>query len=165
QARGKGQEEDEADDEEAAEYKKDLKKKLTSALTQVKSRAPGAVEAGEEGKPQLKFMACIAGDTCAVLVARKVGSATKQVLADIAGGGSGGKFVKGECIFEKSAHTFVLEIVPGGLARKLAKALLTVTGLKYKVRVRSTDGSTEEDSDIDTDAAQEPASQVAENEK
>jgi exoenzyme U len=104
-------------------------------------------------------MAWVAGKQSAVIVARKVGSATKKLLPDIAGGGIGGKFYTGECIFEKNAHTFVLEAVPGGLAKKLAAALQAETGQKCKLRVRSSDGSTvlDSDTDVDPDAAAAPA--------
>ena len=135
--------EDDTDEEaEAAEFKKDLKKQMGAALSQVKLRAPGDPADKKEPKPQLKFMAYLAGKAAAVLVSRKVGSATKKLLPEIAGVTSGGKCYTGECIFEKNAHTFVLETVPAGLAKKLAYALLAETGQKNKTRVRSTDGAT-----------------------
>ena len=148
-------ENDTEEEAEAAKFKKDLKQQMMSALAQVRTRAPGNPEQEKEPKPQLKFMAYVAGKICAVIVARKVGSATKKLLPDIAGGSSGGKFYLGECIFEKNAHTFVLEAVPGGLAKKLAAALQAETGQKYKIRARSTDGSTvlDSDTDVDPDAA------------
>lgn len=145
--------EDDTDEEaEAAKFKKDLKQQMVSALAQVKLRAPGNPGQEKEPKPQLKFMAYLAGKLCAIIVSRKVGSATKKLLPEIAGGGEGGKFYLGECIFEQNAHTFVLETVPGGIAKKLAAALLAETGQKYKVRVRSSDGSTVLDSETDVDA-------------
>lgn len=160
------QEDDE--EKEAAEFKKDLKQKMVSALAQVKTRAPGDPAQQKEPKPQLQFMAYVAGKICATIVTRKVGAATRKLLPEIVGGALGGQFVSGECIFEKNAHTFVLEKVPGGLAAKLAKALQAETGQKYKVRVRSADGSVTLDSDTDTDpddkasgAAQTPAELAA----
>ncbi len=152
-------EDDEEEDEETLALKKDLKNKLTSALAQVKSRAPGEPEPGEEGQPQLAFMAYLAGAHSAVIVAKKVSGGTKKLLTSIAGGATGGTYCQGECIYEKSAHTFVLDKVPGGLASKIAKALVTETGQKYKVRVRSTDGLTELDSDTDKDP-DEPGAKV-----
>jgi hypothetical protein len=160
-ADAKPAEEEEDEDQEAAEFKKDLKKQLVSALAQVKLRAPGDPEQQKEPKPQLKFIAYLAGKSCAVVVAGKVAGATKKLLPDIAGGASGGKFIQGECIFEKNTHTFVLEKVPGGLAKKLAKALAAETGQKYKVRVRSTDGSMTLDSDTDVDADDDAAPPAA----
>ena len=91
-------EEDAEEEAEAAEFKKDFKKQMVSALAQVKTRAPGDPEQEKEPKPQLKFMACLAGKSSAVIVSRKVGTATRKLLPDIAGAG-GGKFVQDECIF------------------------------------------------------------------
>jgi hypothetical protein len=48
-------------------------------------------------------------------------------------------------------HTFVLTKVPSGLAKKLATALQTETGAKFRIRVRSTDGSVNLDSETDVD--------------
>jgi hypothetical protein len=153
----KDEEEQAEEEKEVAEFKRDLKQQMVSALAQVKLRAPG--EPGQQGepKPQLQFMAYLAGSACAVIVSRKVGSATKQLLQEIVGGASGGKFLLGECIFEKAAHTFVLEKASGGLAKQLSKALAAETGAKYKVRVRSTDGSMVLDSDSDLDPDAPPA--------
>jgi hypothetical protein len=150
----KAAEEDEEEEQEAAEFKKDLKKQMVAALAQVKLRAPDPAD--KEPKPQMQFMALLAGDACAVIVARKVGNGTKKLLPDIVGGVSGGKFFSGECIFEKNLHTFVLEQVPGGLRPKLEKALEKETGVKYKARVRSLDGATVEDSE-DTASIPKPA--------
>jgi hypothetical protein len=145
---------DDDEEKEAAEFKKDLKKQMVAALAQVKLRAPDPADKGP--KPQMQFMALLAGDACAVIVARKMGNATKKLLPDIIGGASGGKFFSGECIFEKNLHTFVLEQVPGGLRPKLEKALEKETGVKYKARVRSFDGATVEDSE-DTASIPKPA--------
>src|SRR4051812_14872462 len=149
--------EEEEEDEEFAALKKDLKKQMVSALAQVKARAPGEPGDGKEALPQLKFGAYLAAKTATVIISKKVGPATKKLLLEIAGGVSGGQYSIGECIFEKNAHTFVLDKIPGGLAKKLAQALFAETGAKYKVRARSTDGSTVLDSDTDTDAQFVPA--------
>jgi hypothetical protein len=149
--------EDEEEEKEAAEFRKDVKGKMVTALAQVKSRAP---REGEEPKPQLRFMAYLAGKSNAVLVAKKVGSGSKKLLAEIASA-SGGKIVMGECIFEKGVHTFVLAKVPGGLAKKLTVALLAETGTKYRVRVRAIDGSVDLDSETDVDPDEKPADEAA----
>jgi len=152
----KAEVEEDDEEKEAADFKRDLKQKTMSALAQVRSRAPGEGEQKGEPKPQLQFMAYVAGKNCSVIVARKVGSATKNLLPDIAAVPTGGKFVQGECIFEKNAHTFVLELVPPGLAKRLAGALQNQTGQKCKVRVRSIDGSVESDSDTEPEQAGSP---------
>jgi len=141
---------DDEEEKEAAEFKKDLKNQMVSALAQVKLREPDPTD--KESKPQMQFMSYLAGDACAVIVARKVGNGTKKLLPEIAAA-SGGKFVHGECIFEKNAHTFVLEQVPGGLRAKIEKALQSETGTKYKARVRSVDGTTVEDSESEDTAS------------
>jgi hypothetical protein len=141
------EDEDEEEAREAAEFKKDLKKQMVAALGQVKLRTPDPKD--EKPKPQMQFMAYLAGDACAVIVARKVGNGTKKLLPDIIGGVTGGKFISGECIFEKNVHTFVLDQVPGGLRAKLEKALQLETGTKCKARVRSFDGKSVEESDGD----------------
>ena len=145
--------EDEEEEKEAAQFRKDVKGKMVTALAQVRARAP---REGEEPKPQLRFMAYLAGKSNAVLVAKKVGSGSKKLLAEIASA-SGGKIVMGECIFEKGVHTFVLAKVPGGLAKKLTVALLAETGTKYRVRVRAIDGSVDLDSETDVDPDEKPA--------
>jgi hypothetical protein len=138
-------EEDEEEEKEAAEFQKDLKGKMVTALAQVRARAP---REGEEPKPQLRIIAYLAGKTTAVLVAKKVGPSMKKTLAEIAGATSG-KLIYGDCIFEKNAYTFVLESVPSGLAKRLADALLAETGTRYKVRVRTPDASVAEDDEAD----------------
>jgi hypothetical protein len=150
--------EDEEEEKEAAEFRKDVKGKMVTALAQVRARAP---REGEEPKPQLRFMAYLAGKSNAVLVAKKVGGGSKKLLAEIASA-SGGKIVMGECIFEKGVHTFVLAKVPGGLAKKLTVALLAETGTKYRVRVRAIDGSVDLDSETDVDPDETPATDADE---
>jgi hypothetical protein len=145
-------EEDPAEEQETQAFKKDFKKQLISTLAQVKSRAPGDSEEPDEMKPQLRFMAYLAGANCAVIVARKVGTETRKLLSDIAGVAGGGQFLTGDCVFENNAHTFVLEKVPPGMAKKLCAALYAQTAIKYRVRARSCDGSTSLDSDTDVDA-------------
>jgi hypothetical protein len=148
--------EDEEEEKEAAEFQKDIKGKMVTALAQVRARAP---REGEEPKPQLRFMAYLAGKSSAVIVAKKVGGGSKKLLAQIAGA-SGGKIVMGDCIFEKGVHTFVLATVPGGLAKKLTVALLAETGAKYRVRVRAIDGSVDLDSETDVDPDAAPGGEV-----
>ena len=145
----------EGEDEEAA-YAKDLAKQLKSALSQVKGRAPDEPGATpDDGPKQLKFLAYVAAGKAAVIVAKTVGSGARKLAASIAGV-SGGKYLQGDCIFEKNAHTFVLEQPPAGLARSLSAALLEETGQKFKVRVRTPDGSTESDDEADAQGETDP---------
>jgi hypothetical protein len=59
---------------------------MVTALAQVRARAP---REGEEPKPQLRFMAYLAGKSNAVLVAKKVGGGSKKLLAEIAARAAG----------------------------------------------------------------------------
>ena len=145
------EEEDEESKAEAAELQKDLKGRMIAAMRQVKAREP---HAGDTPKPQMQFIVYVAGAMTSVIVARKVGSPMKKLLAEIAGA-AGGKMLRGECLFEANAYTFVLENAPGGLAKKLTKALLAETAIRYKVRVRAADGSgvLDDETDVDPDEA------------
>src|SRR5580765_302552 len=58
---------DDEEEKEAAEFKKDLKKQMIRALAQVKLLAPEDSPQDKEPKPQLKFMACLAGKCSAVV--------------------------------------------------------------------------------------------------
>jgi len=130
------EDESEDDEKEAAALKKDLKQKMVTAMAQVKTGA------------QLQFMA-LTGSTCTVIVGRRVSGSTQKLLREISGGG--GQIVQGECIFENNAHTFVTAKASGGLAKKLAKALLAETGVRYNVQVRNQDRSVTLDSETDVD--------------
>jgi hypothetical protein len=156
-AQERAEEDEDAEDEEeardAADFQKDLKGRMVAALAQVRARAP---RAEQEPKPQLRFMAYLTAKSSAVIVAKKAGAAMKKLLAEIAGA-SGGKIARGECVFEKNAYTFVMEKVPGGLAKKLSAALLAETGTRYKVRVRNADSSVELDDETDVDPDEKPA--------
>jgi hypothetical protein len=148
-AQERAEEDEDAEDEEeakdAADFQKDVKGRMVAALAQVRARAP---RAGQEPKPQLRFMAYLTAKGSAVIVAKKVGAAMKRLLAEIAGA-SGGKIARGECIFEKNAYTFVMEKAPGGLAKRLSAALLAETGTRYKVRVRNPDDSVSEEDETE----------------
>jgi hypothetical protein len=157
-AKQEGKEEEEAEEEddeeskaEAAQFQKDVKNRMVAAMAQVRARMP---RPGDQPKPQMRFMAYMAGKRSAVIVAKKTGGAMKKVLAEISGASSG-KIALGECIFEQNAHTFVLAKPPAGMAKLLAAALLAETAVKYKVRVRAIDGSVvlDDETDVDPEAA------------
>jgi hypothetical protein len=141
------EDDDEESKEDAAGFQKDLKNRMVAAMAQVKVRMP---RPGQDPKPQMRFIAYLAGKQSSVIVAKKAGGALKKVLMQLAGV-AGGKVVLGECIFENNAHTFVLKSPPGGMAKLLSRALLAEAGMKYKVRVRALDGSVVLDDETDVD--------------
>lgn len=92
-------------------------------------------------------MVALAGKDTATLVSRRaIAPARRKVLAEYLGASGGVKYVTAECIFEKNAHTFVVQSAAAGLAKKLKAALLNQTGMRLKVRVRG-----EDPNDIDED--------------
>lgn len=52
----------------------------------------------------------------------------------------GAKTLRGHCCFEENAHTFVLQTVTTGLAKRLKAAIWAQAGLRLKVRVRGQEG-------------------------
>ncbi len=136
--------ESEGDEEPGGADPEAIKKKMLSLLGQVKAKPPT--------DPQLTFMALVAPGKSAVLLAKAAGASQKKVLLELVPNVSSPKFYTGECIWEENTHTFVLVKVPGGLAKKLSKALLNETGVKYKVRVRSFDKTYVADSDTEPES-------------
>src|SRR5262245_43325027 len=78
---------------------------------------------------------------------------------------TGGKFIRGECFFEENIYVFKLQIKPpGGLARKIKKAILDQSGgsLKPKVVVRGPEGADiSDENDTDNLATDIPLEDVA----
>ena len=145
--------EDEADEDEEEGGDADLGHKLVSALTTVKSL--GAPAPGDETFKPMKFVACVASGGCALVVGRKAGSTAKKKTAAIVG--SGGKYFRGDCIFENNKHTFVMDNPASGLAKKFYEAILQATRQQYRVRVRSYDGSKVLDDETDAEPVGEGA--------
>lgn len=123
-----------------------IKKKLTALLSTVKQKAP-------EDEP-LHFLAALGKGEAAVMLGKTLGGSTKKLLLQIVPTLQGPKFVTGDCRWEENAYTFILDQVPGGLAKLLQKALFNETGIKHPVRVRSTDGSVTADSDTEEESTE-----------
>src|SRR5262249_45090771 len=64
------------------------------------------------------------------------GAARGKLLKEQMENPGGLKFIRGECLFEKNAITFVVQAAAAGLAKKIRAALLKQTELRLKVRVR-----------------------------
>jgi len=80
---------------------------------------------------------------------------------------TGGKFIRGECFCEENTYVFQVQIEPpGGLARKIKKAILdqSVGKLKPKVMVRGPNGAEiNDENDTDNLATDIPLEDVAES--
>ncbi|HSI58549.1 MAG TPA: hypothetical protein VLA16_13400, partial [Ideonella sp.] len=88
----------------------------------------------------LHALVAMAGKGTVVMVARKpIPVGRRKLLAAELGVSGGIKYHAGQCLFEAKAHTFVMETVVAGLAKKIKQALLDQTEQRYKVRVRGDD--------------------------
>jgi len=120
---------------------KDIKGILLQGFKKVRT-----LENGES----IAFVACVAKPCYGLLLAKstseKIGAAHRKTLTELT---AGTKFIVGTCIFENETHTFIVEKVPGGLARNLKKAIKEFTGQTYRVRVRDLEGKVVTDGDAD----------------
>ena len=78
-------------------------------------------------------------DTAILISRRSISPARGKLLKEYLGASGGLKFIKGECLLEQKALTFVVQSQAAGLAKKLKAALLTQVELRLKVRVRGED--------------------------
>jgi hypothetical protein len=93
-----------------------------------------------KGETRMPALVALAGRDAAVLLSRRAISPARGVLLKNYLGATGGlKFVRGECLFEAGALTFVVQSQAAGLAKKLKAALLQQTEMRLKVRVRGED--------------------------
>ena len=104
---------------EEQEGDQDFKVRLTDRLKKVRLA---------DGKESLPFVTCIAKPFYGLLLAKSatdtIRPAHKKTLTDLT---QGTKFIVGNCLFENNAYTFVVEAVPGGLAKNLQKSLKQFT--------------------------------------
>jgi hypothetical protein len=105
------------------------------------------VKAGQE----LQFAASV-GRPYVVGLAKRIGGKHKR---DLKAKNNGSGFLVGSCVYEANHHTFVVDRVQGGLARKLKGGLQAQTNQSYKVRVRGRDDGQvlDDENDVDTDQA------------
>jgi hypothetical protein len=103
------------------------------------------------GELVLQSLIALAGKETVVLLSRKaISPARGKLLKEQMTKPSGLKFIRGECLFEENALTFVVQSGAAGLAKKIKAALLTQTDLRLKVRVRG-----ENPDDVDEDLEDE----------
>ena len=137
-----GEDEDEANMPAA----KLVRAKVIAALRIVKADKP-------EAKVQ-QFMISVGKKQVCAYMAPSVGASHKTLLAKVMEGDSGFKYYTGQCIWEAKAYTFVGDNIPtGGFAKKLQAGLAELTGTRYKLRVRKTDGEAEE---VEGDTEEQP---------
>lgn len=104
-----------------------------------------------KGNIALKALIAMAGKETVVLLSRRdISPARGKLLKEQMENSSGLKFIRGDCLLEEAAVTFVVQSQAGGLAKRIRSALLAQTDLRVKVRVRGEDLN-----DIDADGESE----------
>src|SRR5512139_42263 len=107
-----------------------------------------------KGELVLQALVALAGKETVVLLSRRaISPARGKLLKEQMSSPSGLKFVRGECLWENNALTFVVQAPAAGLAKRLRAALLAQTELRLKVKVRGEDG---EETDGEEEAAETP---------
>lgn len=111
-----------------------------------------------DGDATMRTLVAIAGKETVVLLSRKEISPTRGKLLKAQMTNPGGlKFIRGECLLEQGALTFVVQAPAAGLAKRLRAALFDQTQLRLKVRVRGEDPGDVDDDGEDEGDALEPA--------
>lgn len=124
------------------------------------------------GRPPMKFMAGVAAGRARVVMGPNVGPAQKSQLMALMPDQDGIKWIKGNCVWEDRAVTFVCASAPSGVGKRLQRAVLEQTKAKLRVRVRKPDADAEicdgsddlaalEAAEADPAAGQRPSSDAA----
>lgn len=82
------------------------------------------------------FLLCIGHKSCAPYLGTAVSDAQKPLLAKVLKGDTGFKYFRGECIWEEGGYTFVGSRLSAGLARRIERGLLDLTGTRWRIRAR-----------------------------
>lgn len=83
------------------------------------------------------FVLCVGNARGSVFLAPKVTPSHRVQLRSFMGNDSGLRFHTGRCVFENGAYTFVGPTVTSSLRAKVEKGLNELTGMKWRVRLRS----------------------------
>lgn len=114
------------------------------------------IRAVKKGDTTLQALVAVAGKETVVLLSRRAISPSRgKLLKEQMASPGGLKFIRGECLLEQGALTFVVQSQAAGLAKKLRAALLAQTDLRLKVRVRG-----EDPDDLDSDGEDEGDSET-----
>jgi len=113
-----------------------------------------AVKTAQPGAKPIQFLICAGATQALAYLGHSVGASHRTLLSELMDEDAGFKYVKGECIWEAKAYTFVGSNVPSGLGKKLQKGLLELTKNRYKIRIRKDTGEVEE---VDGDDVAESA--------
>lgn len=112
-----------------------VRARLVSSLRALRNPLPG--------QPPMKFIAAVAGTRTRLVVGPSVGNAQKAQLMALLPDMEGVKWLKGHCLWEDKAVTFVCTTPASGAGKRLQRALLEQTKARLRVRVRKPDGEAE----------------------
>ncbi len=120
--------------------------KLTKLAAIVRARLIAglkAVRIPRPGQPPMKFIAGVAAARARVVIGATVGNAQQSQLLALLPDEDGIKWMKGDCVWEDKAVTFVCINPAPGVGKRLQRGLLEQTQAKLRVRVRKLDGNAE----------------------
>jgi colicin import membrane protein len=111
----------------------------------------------------MPFMIGVLKKQVFVYVAKAVsGSTPARIKGWLQAGSQSVTIYRGNVVFEDKAHCFVgVNIPAGGFAVRIQRALMELTGKRYKIRVRRPTGETDEAGGGDDDAADDVLENVA----
>jgi hypothetical protein len=106
-----------------------------------------------KGERVLQSLVATAGKDTVVMLSRgAISPARGALLKARMTNPAGLKFIRGECLFEDGAVTFVVQAPAAGLAMRIKAALLLQTGQQLKVRVRGENPDDVDQDDVDDEA-------------
>lgn len=132
-------------DPKVAKVAATVRARLIAGLRAVRKPLPG--------QPPMKFIAGVAAGRARLVLGPSVGNTQKMQLMALLPQPDGIKWLKGDCRWEDQAVTFVCTGAPGGVGRRLQRALLEQTKAKLRVRVLKPDGGDAETCDGSDDPA------------
>jgi hypothetical protein len=110
------------------------------------------IRALRAGKETMHGMVCTAGRNTAVLIMRRpIGPPRRKLLLEAVDAQAGAKYHVAQCSFADGKLTFAMPTAVSGLAKRISAALLSQTGLRLRVCVRTDEGE-ESDGEDEGDA-------------
>lgn len=134
-------------DPQQAKLAATVRARLIAGLRAVRNPLPG--------QAPMKFIAGVAAARARVVIGPNVGNAQKTQLLALMPNLEGIKWMKGHCVWEDKAVTFVCAGAPSGAGKRLQRALLEQTKAKLRVRVLKPEGGAETCDGSDDPAALE----------
>lgn len=88
---------------------------------------------------KVEYLLCLGRRSGATWLGPTASDSQRPLLAKVLKGDTGFRFYRGECIWEEGGYTFVGPGMSNTLARRIERALIELTGTRYRVRARAKD--------------------------